>query len=217
MGRRQCDSDEEGTFGRQVAIDSCSRLDFVVQQNHLIGQFQTGSRILVAGQAPLARRRSGEFSNTPRESQSEHCQKTATASRHDLKGVEVDDRRVFQRSINEISHYTDQICDLRNSGRNDESLAATCAQKLKELVGTKHSSGQLSDALSNAQRHGAAHPAHTAAGRLEQALRWLDNPGVDDGGVGMQAIRMLTEDARKLADRLNPQDRLRMTYRGKGE
>lgn len=133
-----------------------------------------------------------------------------------MKSVEVDDRRVFQRSINEISHYTDQICDLRNSGRNDESLAATCAQKLKELVGTKHSSGQLSDALSNAQRHGAAHPAHTAAGRLEQALRWLDNPGVDDGGVGMQAIRMLTEDARKLADRLNPQDRLRMAYRGKG-
>ncbi|PAV91391.1 hypothetical protein WR25_04456 isoform A [Diploscapter pachys] len=121
-----------------------------------------------------------------------------------------EDSYSIKRSINEISHYTDQICDLRNSGRNDENLAATCAQKLKELVGTKHSSGQLSDALSNAQRHGAAHPAHTAAGRLEQALRWLDNPGVDDGGVGMQAIRMLTEDARKLADRLNPQDRNRL-------
>ena len=85
MGRRQCDSDEEGTFGRQVAIDSRSRLDVMARQNHLIGQFQTGSRILAAGQAPLARRRSGEFSNTPRESQSEHCQRTATASRHDWR------------------------------------------------------------------------------------------------------------------------------------
>lgn len=134
-----------------------------------------------------------------------------------IKSVAFAYLHAFQRSINEISHYTDQICDLRNSGRNDENLAATCAQKLKELVGTKHSSGQLSDALSNAQRHGAAHPAHTAAGRLEQALRWLDNPGVDDGGVGMQAIRMLTEDARKLADRLNPQDRLNEVSRKRSD
>ncbi|KAK6049002.1 hypothetical protein COOONC_13493 [Cooperia oncophora] len=97
---------------------------------------------------------------------------------------------------------------MRNMGRYDnEGLAVSCAQKLKELVGTKHSSGILPDALMNAHRSGGANPAHTAGGRLEQALRWLDNPGVDDGGLGLRALKMMTDDARRLADRLNPQDR----------
>ncbi|CAD6191355.1 unnamed protein product [Caenorhabditis auriculariae] len=119
-----------------------------------------------------------------------------------------EDGHSIKRSINEIMSMTDSLCDLRNSGRYDsENLAAQCAQKLKDLVGTKHSSGLMSDALQNAQRHGGVNPAHTAAGRLEQAMRWLDNPGIDDGGLGLQALRLLTSDARKLADRLNPQDR----------
>uniref|UniRef100_A0A1I7WB35 Vinculin n=1 Tax=Heterorhabditis bacteriophora TaxID=37862 RepID=A0A1I7WB35_HETBA len=122
-----------------------------------------------------------------------------------------EDSYSIKRSISEISSLTDSICELRNQGRYDnEGLAANCAQKLKELVGTKHSSGLLPEALGNAQRHGGAHPAHTAGGRLEQALRWLENPGVDDGGLGRQAIRMMTDDARKLADKLNSQDRNRL-------
>lgn len=53
------------------------------------------------------------------------------------------------------------------------------------MVGTKESQGYLPHALNNAQRTGGGQNlAHTAGGRLEQALRWLDNPGVDDGGVG---------------------------------
>ena len=55
--------------------------------------------------------------------------------------------------------------------RNNEGLAISCAEKLKALVGTKASSGLMPDALMNAQRQGGANPAHTAAGRLEQALR----------------------------------------------
>ncbi|CAI5449441.1 unnamed protein product [Caenorhabditis angaria] len=122
-----------------------------------------------------------------------------------------EDSQSIKRSIHEINSMTDQLCDLRNSGRYDsENLAAQTAQRLKDLVGSKHSSGLMSDALQNAQRHGGANPAHTAAGRLEQALRWLDNPGLDDGGLGLQALRLLTSDARKLADRLNPQDRNRL-------
>ncbi|KAK6752622.1 hypothetical protein RB195_003813 [Necator americanus] len=119
-----------------------------------------------------------------------------------------EDSYAIKRSISEIQSLTDAICELRNQGRYDnEGLAASCAQKLKELVGTKHSSGMLPDALMNAHRMGGANPAHTAAGRLEQALRWLDNPGVDDGGLGLRAVKLMTEDARRLADRLNPQDR----------
>ncbi|KAK5964299.1 hypothetical protein GCK32_013822, partial [Trichostrongylus colubriformis] len=119
-----------------------------------------------------------------------------------------EDSYAIKRSISEISSLTDAICEMRNLGRYDnEGLAVSCAQKLKELVGTKHSAGILPDALMNAHRVGGANPAHTAGGRLEQALRWLDNPGVDDGGLGLRALKMMTEDARRLADRLNPQDR----------
>ncbi|KAJ1352004.1 hypothetical protein KIN20_008192 [Parelaphostrongylus tenuis] len=119
-----------------------------------------------------------------------------------------EDSYAIKRSISEIQSLTDAICELRIHDRYDnEGLAASCAEKLKELVGTKHSSGILPDALLNAQRIGGANPAHTAAGRLEQALRWLDNPGMDDGGLGLRAVKLMTEDARRLADRLNPQDR----------
>ncbi|CAJ0931387.1 unnamed protein product, partial [Mesorhabditis belari] len=122
-----------------------------------------------------------------------------------------EDAYVIQRATSEIHSLTNAICEQRNHGRYDnEGLAQTCAQKLKDLVGTKQSTGLLPDALTNAHKAGIGHPAHTAAGRLEQALRWLDNPGVDDGGVGLRAIKMMTDDARKLADQLNPQDRNRL-------
>ncbi|CAJ0579773.1 unnamed protein product, partial [Mesorhabditis spiculigera] len=121
-----------------------------------------------------------------------------------------EDAYVIQRATSEIHQLTDSICQLRNQGRDDERLTQQCAQKLRDLVGTKASSGLLPEALTNAHKAGVGHPAHTAAGRLEQALRWLDNPGVDDGGLGLRAIKMMTDDARKLADQLNPQDRGRL-------
>ncbi|CDK13446.1 Vinculin [Caenorhabditis elegans] len=122
-----------------------------------------------------------------------------------------EDAQSIKRSIFEITSFTDELCNLRNNGQPDrENLAAQTARRLKDLVGSQNSSGLMGDALQNAQRHGGANPAHTAAGRLEQALRWLDNPGLDDGGLGLQALRLLTADARKLADRLNPQDRNRL-------
>lgn len=66
----------------------------------------------------------------------------------------------------------------------------------------------LPHALTNTQRTGGQHPAHTTGGRLDQALRWLE--GLDDGGVGLQAIKSIIDDARKLADQLNPADRSRL-------
>jgi len=57
---------------------------------------------------------------------------------------------------------------------------------------------------------GQQNPAHTAGGRMEQALRWLDNPGVDDGGVGLQAMKSMVDEARRLANLLPPNERNRL-------
>ena len=92
-----------------------------------------------------------------------------------------------------------------------QQLAQNCAQKLRDLVGTKESQGQLPFALLNAQRAGGGqHPAHTSGGKMEQAMRWLDNPGMDDGGVGLNALRSLLDEARRLANQLPPQERDRL-------
>ena len=45
---------------------------------------------------------------------------------------------------------------------------------------------------------------------MEQALRWLDNPGVDDGGVGLQAMKSMVDEARRLANLLPPNERNRL-------
>jgi vinculin len=122
-----------------------------------------------------------------------------------------EDQFAIRHAVGEITSLTDAICELRRTGRYDnQGLAQNCAAKIKDLVGTKESQGMLPHALLNAQRTGGQHPAHTVGGRLEQALRWLDNPGVDDGGLGLQAIRALTDEARKLADQLPPAERNRL-------
>ncbi|CAD5226598.1 unnamed protein product [Bursaphelenchus xylophilus] len=120
-----------------------------------------------------------------------------------------EDQFAIRHLASEIQSLTDQICQLRNTGRYDnQNLAAQCAQKLRDLVGTKESQGALPYALLNSQKSGGGQPAHTTGGRLDQALRWLD--GADDGGVGLAAIKELCSDARKLADQLSPADRSRL-------
>ncbi|VDK50954.1 unnamed protein product [Anisakis simplex] len=121
-----------------------------------------------------------------------------------------EDSRTIRRAVSDICSMTDSICEIRNTGGDNAALAAGCASKLKELVGTKEISGLLPGALENTQRTGGAHPAPTVAGRLEQAMRWLDNPGVDDNGLGLQAVKAMTDEGRKLADLLPPAERARL-------
>ncbi|KAL3079670.1 hypothetical protein niasHS_013952 [Heterodera schachtii] len=121
-----------------------------------------------------------------------------------------EDQYAIRHNVAEITSLTDQICDLRNRGTDNQVLARNCAQKLRDLVGTKESQGALPLAVFGAQRAGAQHPAHTAGGRLEQALRWLDNPGVNDGGLGLNAVRSMVDEARQLADQLPAAERDRV-------
>lgn len=125
-----------------------------------------------------------------------------------------DDAHAIRRAVSDIAAMTDSICELRSSGQGDspqcQGLARGCAQKLKELVGTKDVAGMLPRAVHGVERAGNIQPAHTVAGRLEQAMRWLDNPGVDDKGLGLQAIKAVTEEGRRLANQLHGPDRQKM-------
>jgi len=42
-------------------------------------------------------------------------------------------------------------------------------------------------------------PSPTVAGRLEQARRWLEQPAVDDRGLGRQAIFLVVDEGYKVS------------------
>uniref|UniRef100_A0A915KJD2 Vinculin n=1 Tax=Romanomermis culicivorax TaxID=13658 RepID=A0A915KJD2_ROMCU len=89
-------------------------------------------------------------------------------------------------------------------------LARGIGEKLKELVGAKDRPGLLHAAISRLERSGAVQPAHTVAGRIEQALAWLDNLNVDDKGLGHHAIKLVTEEGRKIADQCHGPEKYRL-------
>ena len=65
------------------------------------------------------------------------------------------------------------------------SLAKGIQQKLLELQ------DKCGRAVSNTEHSGVRRPAHTIAGKLEQAQRWLTNPAVDDKGLGLLTVIIL--------------------------
>lgn len=71
-------------------------------------------------------------------------------------------------------------------------MARSIGEKVNDL------SGAIQRAVSNVERSGVQQPAHTVAGRLEQAQRWLNNPSMDDKGLGQQAIGLIVEEGKKV-------------------
>uniref|UniRef100_A0A5S6QXE8 Vinculin n=1 Tax=Trichuris muris TaxID=70415 RepID=A0A5S6QXE8_TRIMR len=114
------------------------------------------------------------------------------------------DASVIRRARSDIASMTDSLCELRHNKQGDspqaQGLARGIAQKLRELVGTKDMGGLLPQAVHALERAGVAHPAHTVLGRIEQVLKWLANPYLDDKGVGRNALVSLLAEARKMAD-----------------
>uniref|UniRef100_A0A8C7TTS9 Vinculin n=1 Tax=Oncorhynchus mykiss TaxID=8022 RepID=A0A8C7TTS9_ONCMY len=87
------------------------------------------------------------------------------------------ERDDIQRSINEIAGLTARLVELRKRGKGDSPEVR---------------------ALSVANMR-PAKPAITLQGKMEQALRWVNNPGQNDRGVGQAAIRGLVSEGRRLA------------------
>lgn len=95
---------------------------------------------------------------------------------------------------------TDALCELRQNEKGTtpqaEALARSIKEKLNELRGL------VASALVAADKSGTAQTAHTVAGRLEQANKWLLNPQHDDKGLGKRAIALIIHEGKKVAEGL---------------
>ncbi|XP_014054073.1 vinculin isoform X3 [Salmo salar] len=104
------------------------------------------------------------------------------------------ERDDIQRSINEIAGLTARLVELRKRGKGDSPEA----RALYKLIGAALLTLQAKTNRAVANMR-PAKPAITLQGKMEQALRWVNNPGQDDRGVGQAAIRGLVSEGRRLA------------------
>ncbi|XP_028324622.1 vinculin-like isoform X2 [Gouania willdenowi] len=98
------------------------------------------------------------------------------------------------RSISEIAGLTNRLVELRRQGKGDSPEARALAKQIGAALLNLQS--KTNRAVANMR---PAKPAVTLEGKMEQALRWANNPGVDDRGVGQAAIRGMVGEGRRLA------------------
>ncbi|XP_071769129.1 vinculin-like isoform X1 [Centroberyx gerrardi] len=131
------------------------------------------------------------------------------------------------RSISEIAGLTARLVELRkqlklqphvtNRWRVSAAWKTCCCLSAWGLSPTIRGKGDSPEARALAKQIGAAlltlqsktnravanmrpaKPAVTLEGKMEQALRWVNNPGLDDRGVGQAAIRGMVGEGRRLA------------------
>ncbi|XP_040294571.1 LOW QUALITY PROTEIN: vinculin [Bufo bufo] len=105
------------------------------------------------------------------------------------------DREDILRSLGEIAALTAKLSDLRQQGKGDTPEARALAKQIATSL--QNLQTKVNRAVSN------SHPVKAAVnmeGKVEQAQRWIDNPSVDDRGVGQAAIRGLVAEGRRLAN-----------------
>lgn len=73
-----------------------------------------------------------------------------------------------------------------------EALARGIKEKMNELRSS------IASAIVAADKAGTTQTAHTVAGRLEQANKWLLNPQHDDKGLGQRAIALIIHEGKKV-------------------
>uniref|UniRef100_A0A8C4H1E8 Vinculin n=1 Tax=Dicentrarchus labrax TaxID=13489 RepID=A0A8C4H1E8_DICLA len=107
------------------------------------------------------------------------------------------EREDILRSIGEIAAMTAKLSDLRRQGKGDTPEARALAKQIATALQNLQS--KTNKAVANSR------PAKAAVhleGKIEQAQRWIDNPTMDDSGVGQAAIRGLVAEGRRLANAL---------------
>ncbi|XP_066098577.1 vinculin isoform X1 [Saccopteryx bilineata] len=99
------------------------------------------------------------------------------------------------RSLGEITALTSKLADLRRQGKGDSPEARALAKQVATAL--QNLQTKTNRAVANSRPTKAA--VHLE-GKIEQAQRWIDNPTVDDRGVGQAAIRGLVAEGHRLAN-----------------
>ncbi|XP_056387234.1 vinculin isoform X1 [Hyla sarda] len=105
------------------------------------------------------------------------------------------DREDILRSLGEIAALTAKLSDLRQQGRGDTPEARALAKQIGTSL--QNLQTKVNRAVGNSRPVKAA---INMEGKVEQAQRWIDNPSLDDRGVGQAAIRGLVAEGRRLAN-----------------
>ena len=110
------------------------------------------------------------------------------------------DAEHLRRLAGDVTAMTDALCELRASGRGTSVQAENLARNIQSRLGEVAAS--VGQAYERYEKSGVQQPAPTIVGRLEQCRRWLEQPGLDDRGVGSAALNLIVEEADKVAERL---------------
>ncbi|CAH2321668.1 vinculin isoform X1 [Pelobates cultripes] len=105
------------------------------------------------------------------------------------------DREDILRSLGEIAALSAKLSDLRRQGKGDSPEARALAKQIATSL--QNLQTKVNRAVANSRPVKAA---VNMEGKVEQAQRWIDNPTVDDRGVGQAAIRAMVAEGRRLAN-----------------
>ncbi|KAG8041292.1 hypothetical protein G9C98_002280 [Cotesia typhae] len=106
----------------------------------------------------------------------------------------------MSKITSQLATMTNALCELRQDGKGTSVQAESLARGIKEKLNDLRSS--VASAIVAVDKSGTAQTAHTVAGRLEQANKWLLNPQHDDKGLGQRAIAMIIHEGKKVAEGL---------------
>lgn len=110
------------------------------------------------------------------------------------------ERDAIIRHVGDIESMANSLAELRQQGKGSSPQAMSLAREIQNKLGSLQQLTQMG--IANTERSGVRKPAPTVSGKVEQAQRWLVNPGLDDKGLGEQATRMVVADGRKVAESL---------------
>ncbi|XP_062381648.1 vinculin b [Sardina pilchardus] len=105
------------------------------------------------------------------------------------------EREDILRSMGEIAALTAKLSELKRQGKGDTPEARALAKQIATALQNLQS--KTNKAVANSR------PAKAAVhleGKIEQAQHWIDNPTLDDSGVGQAAIRSMVAEGRRLAN-----------------
>nr|XP_006817880.1 PREDICTED: vinculin-like [Saccoglossus kowalevskii] len=112
------------------------------------------------------------------------------------------------RLCDDITVMTDQLAELRARGEGNTPQAQQLARAIQDRV--DYLTGRVNSAVAHYAQSGIRKPAPTVSGKVEQAQQWLASPGVDDRGLGQQALRMVINEGRKVAEGCSGPERVRL-------